>query len=230
MAEAGSRWRIAEFRPGGAPLRNLARGLLQRRAKDPRQQAEAGRRAAARAPRARPALSHRMVRAVICRQGTNLLLLVDQFEELFRYQLMPGARKRRPSSRLLLESARAQLGSRDLRRHHHALRISRRRCLIDGLAEAINRGLFLTPRMTREQCRDAIVGPAAVCGFEIEPALGQSAAERPHLLRALGRTRTTERPARAAHAARRSAAAHAVHAEPACGCARASGRATSRSR
>ena len=29
MASAGSRWRIAEFRPGGAPLRNLARGLLE---------------------------------------------------------------------------------------------------------------------------------------------------------------------------------------------------------
>ena len=43
--------------------------------------------------------------------------------------------------------------------------------LIDGLAEAINKGLYLTPRMSREQVREAIVGPAAVCGFAIEPAL-----------------------------------------------------------
>src|SRR6185295_7491928 len=43
--------------------------------------------------------------------------------------------------------------------------------LIDGLAEGINRGQYLTPRMTREQCRAAIEGPAGVCGFEIDPAL-----------------------------------------------------------
>ena len=43
--------------------------------------------------------------------------------------------------------------------------------LIEGLSDAINAGLFLTPRMTREQCREAIVGPAEVCKFEIEPAL-----------------------------------------------------------
>ena len=37
--------------------------------------------------------------------------------------------------------------------------------LIDGLPEAINHGLYLTPRMSRDECRQAIVGPAAVCGF-----------------------------------------------------------------
>src|SRR5205823_11362295 len=29
MAQAGSRWCIVDFRPGGAPLRNLARRLLE---------------------------------------------------------------------------------------------------------------------------------------------------------------------------------------------------------
>ena len=43
--------------------------------------------------------------------------------------------------------------------------------LIEGLSDAINAGMFLTPRMTREQCRDAIVGPAEVCNIDIEPAL-----------------------------------------------------------
>ena len=43
--------------------------------------------------------------------------------------------------------------------------------LIDGLAEAISAGMVLIPRMTREQCRAAIVGPATVCGFKIEDAL-----------------------------------------------------------
>ena len=45
------------------------------------------------------------------------------------------------------------------------------RTLIEGLAERMNAAQFLTPRMTREQCRTAIEGPAAVCGVSIEPAL-----------------------------------------------------------
>ena len=43
--------------------------------------------------------------------------------------------------------------------------------LIEGLSDAINAGMFLTPRMTREHCREAIVGPAEVCNIDIEPAL-----------------------------------------------------------
>ena len=43
--------------------------------------------------------------------------------------------------------------------------------LIPGLAEQINSSLYLTRRMTREECREAIEGPAAVIGFAIEPAL-----------------------------------------------------------
>ncbi|NJL59111.1 MAG: hypothetical protein HC887_05135 [Desulfobacteraceae bacterium] len=39
------------------------------------------------------------------------------------------------------------------------------------MAEAINAGLYLTPRLTREQMREAIEEPAGVMGCEIEPAL-----------------------------------------------------------
>ena len=43
--------------------------------------------------------------------------------------------------------------------------------LIEGLADAINAGMFLTPRMTRDQCHEAITGPAEVCDIDLEPAL-----------------------------------------------------------
>ena len=43
--------------------------------------------------------------------------------------------------------------------------------LIEGLPEVINRGLYLTPRMSRDECRQAIVGPAEVFDFAIEDAL-----------------------------------------------------------
>ncbi len=42
---------------------------------------------------------------------------------------------------------------------------------IQDLAERISAGLYLTPRMDREECREAIEGPAGVIGFKVEPAL-----------------------------------------------------------
>ena len=40
-----------------------------------------------------------------------------------------------------------------------------------GLAEAINEGMYLVPRMTREQMRAAIVGPATAVGGAITASL-----------------------------------------------------------
>ena len=58
--------------------------------------------------------------------------------------------------------------------------------LLEALPEAINQGLFLTPRMTREECRQAIVGPAGVCGIRYRAAAGQPPPQRSRRLRAMG--------------------------------------------
>ncbi len=169
MASAGSAWRVIEFKPGGAPLKNLALGLLQTKAE--------GTEAAKPVTDADAAL----FRAFLLRgplsvaewcadghlpAGTSLLLLVDQFEELFRYQDYAGREEAEAFVTLLLESARQSkvpiFVTLTMRSEYLGA------CaLIDGLAEAISAGLVLIPRMTREQCRSAIVGPAAVCGFKI---------------------------------------------------------------
>jgi tetratricopeptide (TPR) repeat protein len=171
MAQAGSRWRVIDFRPGGSPLNNLARRMLETRTPD----ATSGY-SDAEVDRLRAFLA-RGPRSIVewCRDGhlpeaTNLLLLVDQFEELFRYQDYAGREQAEAFVALLLESAHNK-------EFPIYVTITMRSeflgacALIEDLAEAINTGLFLTPRMTREQCRDAIVGPAKVCGIEIEPAL-----------------------------------------------------------
>ena len=41
----------------------------------------------------------------------------------------------------------------------------------DGLPEALNDSQFLTPRLTRDQRREAIEGPARVFDGRVEPAL-----------------------------------------------------------
>ncbi len=179
---AGSRWWVVDFRPQGEPLRNLARGLLEvRRAAAGEPAAEIGD-IAVNLLRARLGRSSR---ALIewCREGhlapgTNLLLLVDQFEELFRYEDYTGREEAEAFVSLLLESRHptesATAPGAELPIYVTLTMRSEYLgacALVEGLAEAINEGAYLTPRMTRDQCRDAIVGPARVCGIEIEPKL-----------------------------------------------------------
>jgi tetratricopeptide (TPR) repeat protein len=171
MAKAGSRWKIADFRPGGSPLKNLARRLLETQSGEENpniapQDVDLLRAFLARGPR-----------AVIewCRSGNlpkggNLLILVDQFEELFRYQDYAGREEAEAFVALLLESARepdAPIYVTITMRSEYLGACA----LIEGLSDAINAGMFLTPRMSRDHCRDAIVGPAEVCNIDIEPAL-----------------------------------------------------------
>ncbi len=171
MAQAGSAWRVVDFRPGSTPLANLARRLLETKKPGsgrivPDAEVDLLRAFLVRGPR-----------SVVewCGDGhlgehTNLLLLVDQFEELFRYQDYAGREEAEAFAALLLESARS-------RQFPIYVALTMRSeylgacALVDGLAEAISGGMFLTPRMTREECRAAIAGPAQVCGVAIEEAL-----------------------------------------------------------
>jgi tetratricopeptide (TPR) repeat protein len=185
LAGAGSRWLIVDFRPGDNPLGNLARALLE------------AEHAAKKKPRPADAevasLQRRFEqdgpRALIkwCRSGegeghlaevTNLLVLVDQFEELFRNQNADERNAAQMLVSLLLESR----WPRGLESPQRAavpiyVTITMRSeylgacALIQGLAEAINEGTYLTPRMKRRECEEAILGPARVCGLDVEPAL-----------------------------------------------------------
>jgi len=110
--------------------------------------------------------------------GVNLLLVVDQFEELFRYRQVgnPGSRDAEKIAdaaafvNLLLEARERA----DLR--IFVVLTMRSDFLGDctqfpGLAEAINAGQYLVPRMTREERRAAIEGPIHVGGAEVAPVL-----------------------------------------------------------
>lgn len=172
MASAGARWQVAEMRPGSQPLGNLASGLLNAEVLSPEWAA------AARNPLAFAAAVLRrgplglieLLRESPLKPRHNLLLLVDQFEELFRFHTHGDRNEASAFVELLLHSARQSevpvyvvitmrsdfLGDG---------------ALFPGLAEAINDGQFLIPRLNREQCRAAIMGPAAAFGGELEPAL-----------------------------------------------------------
>jgi WD40 repeat protein/energy-coupling factor transporter ATP-binding protein EcfA2 len=171
MISAGPRWHIAEMRPGSQPFLNLARALLAAAALGPAWTAHADAPAfLASALRRGPLGLVEVLREDPRPRRGSLLLLVDQFEEIFRYHQYGDSREARAFVNLLLASAAAEglpiyvvltmrsdfLGD----------------CTVfDGLPEAINEGQFLTPRLSRDQSREAIVGPAAVFGCEVEERL-----------------------------------------------------------
>jgi hypothetical protein len=101
---------------------------------------------------------------------TNVLLLVDQFEEIFRFHALGDRNEAVAFVDMLLASAQQQEVP------VYVVVTMRSDFLGDcsvfhGLPEEINDGQFLVPRLTREQCRAAIVGPAAAFGGQVEEPL-----------------------------------------------------------
>ena len=181
MASAGTSWRMAQFRPGSDPLRALAQALAEdgvlfkdyeaagltlaeivdttlRMSKlgliDIYEQAQLG-------------------------EDVNLLIVADQFEELFRYQQFgPGEQ---PNVYGVREEAIAfvnlLLEAKKQTRYPIYIVLTMRSDFLGdctqfpGLAEAINVGQYLVPRMTRDERRAAISGPVGVGGAEISPVL-----------------------------------------------------------
>jgi hypothetical protein len=83
LVEAGSVWRVAKFRPGGEPFARLAEALLAATGAT----ASAETRALTEAKLARgPFGLVQLVDEIEFPARTNLLVLVDQFEEIFRFR------------------------------------------------------------------------------------------------------------------------------------------------
>src|SRR5215472_2495334 len=109
-------------------------------------------------------------------QGQDILIVIDQFEELFRYQRAAATHREKDRAalfvQLLLEAARDK-GCRV------SVVITMRSeflgdcALFFGLAEQLNQGTFLLPKMTRDQIEEVITGPAEEAGFEFDPGVVQ---------------------------------------------------------
>ena len=181
MATAGSSWRICTCRPGADPIGALARALAADGALFDAPVAGTAPAAVSRATLSESTLrlSRRglvdLVEQARLPDSARLLLVVDQFEELFRYRSLAGADAAAAADavalvNLLLEAA-AQRGS-----PIYLVLTMRSDFLGDctqflGLAEAINAGQYLVPRLTRDERRAAIAGPAQVAGARISPTL-----------------------------------------------------------
>ncbi|MCK1739167.1 WD40 repeat domain-containing protein [Bradyrhizobium sp. 138] len=181
MAGAGTSWRMAQFRPGNEPIRAMARALAENDALSSDDDDDD--------VLPLPQLVETTLRMsklglidVFEQAGlgadVNLLLVVDQFEELFRYRQLVIAS---PDEGRAAEEVTAFVNLLLEVRERAPARIfvvltMRSDFLGDctqfpGLAEAINAGQYLVPRLTRDERRDAIEGPVQVRGAQLSPVL-----------------------------------------------------------
>lgn len=109
----------------------------------------------------------------VAQYDANVLLVVDQFEELFRFGSKPVGRQWDEAADfvvILIELA----AQRDLPIY---VVVTMRSDFIgdcdgfSGLPEMLNQGQYLVPRLTREQRRDAIEGPIRLFRSDIAPRL-----------------------------------------------------------
>jgi WD40 repeat protein/tetratricopeptide (TPR) repeat protein/energy-coupling factor transporter ATP-binding protein EcfA2 len=175
---AGSHWSVAVMRPGGDPIGNLAESLLESELWDDFDEDDdtLPDRLDLETTLQRSALGLRET-AKLARmpEGHNLLVVVDQFEELFRFSNSANVDQRDEAEAfvsLLIEGARQEQFSiyvvLTMRSDFFGDCAS-----FESLAQVINDGDYLVPRLTREQLKDAIEGPIRVGGAEMAPALVQ---------------------------------------------------------
>ncbi len=176
MAAAGSSWRVALFRPGNNPIGELARTLNEPEVYgDPDDEDAALQAVLFETSLRRSALGlTEVVKQARRPDGENLLVVVDQFEELFRFkrESEQGGQDAAAFVQLLLEASRSASQS------IYVIITMRSDYIGDcaqfrELPETINDGQYLIPRLSRDQRQQAIAGPISVGGAKISPRLIQ---------------------------------------------------------
>jgi energy-coupling factor transporter ATP-binding protein EcfA2 len=175
--KAEGNWRVALMQPGENPIGYLARqlakeGVLYDHIENTELPYESI--IESRLRRSENGLQHVYTDAHLP-ENENLLIVVDQFEELFRFNRYEKESKFGKSDamhfiQILLTASQQQDYP------IYVLLTMRSDFLGDcaefrGLPEAINKGQYLVPRMTRDEIREAITGPVAVSNATISPRL-----------------------------------------------------------
>ena len=189
---ASSRWRTATMHPGNAPLARLGRALRQA---DIKTESDA----ALDTELALSSVGLATVASAALAADENFLLVVDQFEEIFRFR--SGSLRGDGGAEAALFVAALLRASETVAASIFVVLTMRSDHLGDcaefpGLTEALNRGQFLVPRLTREQLRDAVERPLDIFKLRASTQLtqrllsdtGGSSDQLPLLQHALNRT------------------------------------------
>lgn len=159
-------WSVILFKPGATPIRSLAQALQKHL-----YESENGYQDLATKIRENPRVVYGLLNELA---GKNILLVIDQFEEVFRYA--------QPDDEIHYSGATAQLIAliMDMIRQPNSpiyVVLTMRSDYLDectnyvGFTEVINRGYYLLPKMNPAEIRQAIVRPIELQEAVIAPAL-----------------------------------------------------------
>lgn len=171
---AGSRWQIITSRPGNNPIENLALSITREKKEGAGKTGEQELKITTAILRRSSVGLAEALRQQVYTGESNILLMVDQFEELFRYK-----KSRRDSLSLNESEAYVKLLVEAVRQKEIPVYmvLTMRSDFIgecsqfQELTSLINESNYLIPQMTRDDFRDAITGPVAVGGASIDPNL-----------------------------------------------------------
>ncbi len=184
LFDSGDQWRMVVIRPGRDPLANLACGLLKtlRPRDDGRPPSVRDVALLQTQLRSGPQALVQTVEGSNLPPDTNVLVLVDQFEEIFRFRNLQTVPEEQRASLIQQRDDAAVLVDLLLKTSQqsdcpiYCALTMRSDFLGDcdafhGLPEVIDQSQFLTPRPTHNQLREAIVGPARQFGDDVDEAL-----------------------------------------------------------
>ena len=175
LATAGSGWRICTLKPGNDPIGNLSVALSSTEIIGEDEDNH-------KTPSIIESILRRSdqgigeaIKQLSDSHTQNILIVVDQFEELFRFSKYEKSESKGTRDSVVfinLLMAVSKFSDKPI----YVVFTMRSDFLGDctefrGLPEAINEGQYLIPRMTREERKAAITGPIAVGGAEISQPL-----------------------------------------------------------
>lgn len=176
IANAGSNWRIITTRPGNDPIGNLAKSISQAEASENAEDESIRINITTSIVRRSSLGLVDAISQMEREESENILLMVDQFEELFRFK-----KSRSDTSSVNESEAFVKLLVEAVEQTELPIYIilTMRSDFIgecsqfQELTQLINDSNYLIPQMTREDFRKAILGPVAVGGGTIDPYLVQ---------------------------------------------------------
>ncbi|MGD8467703.1 MAG: hypothetical protein PVI49_04225, partial [Desulfobacterales bacterium] len=163
-------WEIVTFKPGDAPLYHLAASLASLTGSDTPDAVvkllESVQRRGAQA-------FVDVAQTTLNAEDSNLLIVVDQFEELFRFQQTRTTEVREEAADFV--SILLYLAEQSVVPIYVILTMRSDfigECdAFQGLPEAMNNSQYLVPRLTRDQRREAFLGPIRLAGADMTPRL-----------------------------------------------------------
>ena len=172
LVEDRDQWFVATMKPGDAPINNMASALLGYATGDSDESTWGALVAAIRTGDLVSIIGR--LTPEISGSHASLLLLVDQFEELFRFGIESGNEEKRAEATRFVELMLDLSEQRQL--PIYVVMTMRSDFLGDcdnfyRLPEAMNRSQYLVPRLTRKQLRQAVEGPVNLFGAAITPQL-----------------------------------------------------------